>query len=245
MTLAIPSVSGQNRPNSYNSKTFDHSKCKCGMRTQHIVFRFIWKNPGASLKVASEELHLSYENVRQTASRIRRRKNIHLLCPECFSASLNRGTCTTCGFEMDRADIPLEVDFHSQSPVHSIQPLNGLGSDTDYDHMKLQYGGKNVRHLVERAEDPLLERCKSDLWEALKEVMPPDQVVEETTMLLSKEVKELRHRYPALARSTLARRQIVSNILKLLVLRYPSLKKCDNVTFHSETNALQVNETNE
>jgi hypothetical protein len=109
--------------------------------------------------------------------------------------------------------------------------LNGLGSQTDYQALRFQYGGRNVAHLVERSQNPLLERCKSELWQALKEVMPENSVVEEATRLLTKEVHEFSARYPALVNSPKTKMSIVRNVLTVMKLRYPALRKCDEVTY--------------
>lgn len=204
--------------------------CQCKAHTQHVVYRFLVKNPGTSLKVAAKEIHLSYAAVRLAKSRLCRRKDIHLLCPECFKPTLRSGLCHHCGYELDRPHVPTTPDFGSQSPRYAIQPMNGLGSQTDYNRLGLQYGGSNIRHLVERVENPLLERVRSELWQALKEVMPPDGVVEEANRVLTKDVLEFQARYPALVRSTKAARQLVDNVLLVLALRYPALGKCITVS---------------
>lgn len=108
---------------------------------------------------------------------------------------MSAGVCASCGFEVDRPEILLTVNVASQSPRYSIQPLEGLGSQTPYTALKLQFRGRNIAHLVKRPQDPLLERCKSELWQALKEVIPLDHVVEEATKILTKEVRELEYRY--------------------------------------------------
>jgi hypothetical protein len=199
--------------------------CVCVAHQQHRLYKFLWLNKGTTLKSAALDLHISYANAKQIKHRLSARKDIHLRCPECFEPSLRGGACTSCGFEMDRPDIPMEIDFGSQSPRYSIQPLGGLGSQTSYMHLSLSYGGQNVKHLVERPKNSLLERCKSDLWQALKEAMPPAGVVEEASLLLSKEVIEFQRRYPFLVSSTKARKQLVDNVMKVLRLRYPPLRK--------------------
>jgi hypothetical protein len=96
----------------------------------------------------------------------------------------------------------------------------------------MQYGGRNVAHLVESSPDPLLERAKSLLWQELKETMPPDSVVEESSRILARELAEFRAKYPGLNPQGLAP-QLVKNVLSLLALRYPGLRKGDGVTLHS------------
>jgi hypothetical protein len=87
-----------------------------------------------------------------------------------------------------------------------------------------------MKHLVEKAEDALLERAKSQLWQELKEVMPPDEIVEEATRLLTKEVREFRLRYPGLVKSKNLSLQLVGIVVDRLALRYPSLRRRRSVT---------------
>jgi hypothetical protein len=105
-----------------------------------------------------------------------------------------------------------------------------MGSSTCYEGLRLKYGGRNIAHLVERANDPLLERCKSELWEALKEVMPPDGVVEEAARLLIRDVRHFETNYPNLVKAKNVASQLVKNVIRVLVLRYPSLRKCNAAT---------------
>ena len=215
----------------YASQTYNWNDCKCQSHSLHVLFAYLIANPGGNLKDAARVLRISHQAARQRASRLKRRPDLSRLCPGCFSPSLFRGVCQSCGFELDGPDVPLVVDFESQSPRYSIQPLSGLGGKTDYLSLRFQYGGRNISHLVERPGDPLLERCKSELWAALKEVMPPDEVTEEATRLLTREVREFESRYPALVNSTKTKGQIVSNVLRVMQLRYPALRKCDRVTY--------------
>jgi hypothetical protein len=179
------------------------------------------------------ELRMSHCNARQARARLKKRQDLDRLCPECFQPRLTGPGCLSCGFSKDEDTVlPAESAIDSHSVVYSIQPLGGLGSVTDYDALRPAYGGRNIAHLVEKPTDPLLERCKSELWQQLKEVMPPDSVVEEATRLLTKEVREFKTRFPALAHSTKAKQQLVDNVLKLLAVRYPTLvSKRDTVTF--------------
>lgn len=206
------------------------TRCQCKAPTQRLVYCYLVRNPGTTLKAVAKELHLSYAAVRLAKSRLTRRKDIHLLCPECFEPALRSGLCHNCGYELDRPHIPVTPDFGSQSPRYAIQPMNGLGSQTDYNRLGLQYGGKNIKHLVERVENPLLERARSELWQALKEVMPPDGAVEEANRQLTKDVLEFQARYPTLVRSTKAVHQLVNNVLMVLAFRYPALRKCITVS---------------
>jgi hypothetical protein len=241
MTVELSSVDGQVSQNGYNT-------CRCKRHKQHIFFRFLWNNPGVTLKAAAKELHISYDNARQLHHRLLSYPNLHKRCPECFRPNLQGLVCTNCGAELDIPNLPQGIKFEETSPVHTIQPLNGLGSVTPYQGgrdsegnwrpLKMQYGGRNVQHLVEVTKNSLLERCKSELWERLKEVMPEDSVTEEASRLLAREVLEFQARYPPLARSGNATRALVDNVMKLMTLRYPGLRKGDNVTPHSGQDVL-------
>lgn len=207
------------------------TNCACAAHSQHIVFRYLWNHPSACLKDIAIDLHLEYSNVKQIVFRIRNRVDCEFLCPECFGPSLFNLVCESCGFEADKANIPIEPNFNSQSPVYRIQPFNGLGSHTEYNAAKdfggkqarlnFRYGGNNIKHLVEPSNRSLIERCKSDIWQAFKKYAPADSIVEEANRFLVKEIMEFKHRYPLLIRSTNARAQIVKNVLELVSLRYP------------------------
>ena len=199
--------------------------CSCGSHAEHLVFRWLWGNPSGSLKDAAKDLHISHEAAKQRSSRVKKRSDISKRCPECFKPSLEGLFCRNCGAELDVPRLPDGVRFEETSPVHSIQPLSGLGSSTDYRSLGLSYGAQNVQHLVERPADPFVESCKSKLWEELKGTMPPDSVTEEATKLLLKEIAEFRARYPALARAKGAGDQLVRNVVNRLALRYPTLRR--------------------
>jgi hypothetical protein len=186
--------------------------------TQARLFKYLWYHPGASLVQASQELKISYSNAKKTHYLLKKRQDLHIRCPECFKPTFYNLTCHTCGFEGDRPSVPIDDYFDQVSPVHSIQSLNGLGSQTDYSLLKLQYGAKNIQHLAERVKDPFLESCKSLLWEELKSYMPKDEVVEEATRLLVKEVIEFRVKYPLLVNAKVVKQQLVSNVLKRIKL---------------------------
>ena len=236
MTLVLPSsVDGQIQPNG-------HKPCGCRVHKQHLLFRYLWSNPDVTLKAAAKDLHISYANAKQLHHRLKHRSDLSKRCPECFRPSLQGLICTNCGVELDVPNLPQGIRFEETSPVHTIQPLKGLGSVTPYEGgrdpegnwkpLRMQYGGRNVAHLVESSPDPLLERAKSLLWQELKEIMPSDSVVEESSRLLARELTEFRAKYPGLNPQGLAS-QLVKNILSLLALRYPGLRKGDGVTFHS------------
>jgi len=195
--------------------------CRCGAHSQHAVYRFLFNNPGVSLKLAAKELGMSYLAVRLAKHRLIRRPDISRLCPQCFSPSFFNLVCANCGFEGDRPMLPAII-FETQAPIHSIQPGAGLGSSTDYRGLHLQYGARNVQHLAERPQDPLLERCRSLLWEELKSAMLSDGVTEEASRLLVRHVSEFRARFPSLLRAQGLASQLVENVMELLRLRYPN-----------------------
>ena len=144
-----------------------------------------------------------------------------MFCPECFRPTLEGLVCAGCGAELDQ---PFDLGelFDSQSPVHRIQPLSGLGSVTNYQSLKFAYGGFNIRHLAERPENALLEKGRSLLWQELKGPMFRDGIVEEANQLLSRSVSEFQSRFPNLLRSKGVANQLVENVVELLRLRYPN-----------------------
>jgi hypothetical protein len=195
--------------------------------TQARLFKYLWYHPDASLVQAAQELKISYGGIKKKHYLLKKRQDLHIRCPECFRPTFYNLTCQSCGFEGDRPSVPIEGYFDQVSPVHSIQPLNGLGSQTDYSLLRFAYGGRNIKHLVERSEDVFLESCKSLLWQELKKYMPKDEVVEEATRLLEKEVVEFRAKYPLLINAKDAKRQIVSNVVERLkmVAKLPNLNQ--------------------
>lgn len=204
-------------------------ECKCGKHALHRLYSFYWKYPDlydtrGGLVQAARELHVNYGTLKKTAFRLRRLPDISRRCPVCFEPKLEGLTCRNCGAELDKPALPDGVRFEETSPVHSIQPLNGLGSVTDYRRLGLSYGARSVQHLVERPKDSFVESCRSELLDWLKEVMPPDSVTEEANRLLTKEIIEFRGRYPELVRAKGAKSQIVANLVGRLALRYPALR---------------------
>jgi len=186
--------------------------------TQAKLFKYLWYHPCSNLKQAAQELKISHSNAKKTHYLLKLRKDLDRRCPECFRPTFFSLVCHSCGFQGDRPSVPVEGYFDQISPVHSIQPLNGLGSQTNYSLLHLGYGGRNIKHLIERSEDPLLEACKASLWQELKSYMLKDEVVEEATRLLIKEVVEFRVKYPLLVNSKAAKQQLVNNVLKRLKL---------------------------
>ena len=206
-------------------------RCDCGAHSQHLVFRYQICHPSVPLKAVAKAIGISYAAVRLAASRSRRRADLSRRCPECFRPTLRDLVCTSCGVELDRPNLPLAAHFDEQSPVHTIHPGNGLGSEIvpksdRFGRLSLAYGGQNISHLVHNVEDPLMERAKSRLWEVLKGPMLQDGVVEEATRLLMKDIVEFEHIYPDLVRGHRVADQLVSNSVRRLVLRYPRLKRC-------------------
>lgn len=171
--------------------------------------------------MVARELRMTYLAVRLAKSRLTKRPGLYRLCPECFRPTLQGLVCVDCGVESNQ---PFELGelFDSQSPVHQIQPLSGLGSVTDYRGLRFAYGGLNIRHLAERPENALLEKCRSILWQELKGPMLSDGIVEEANQLLSRSVSEFQSRFPNLLRSKGVADQLVENVLDLMRLRYPN-----------------------
>ena len=196
------------------------SKCAQRAPAQHAVYRWLFDHPGGRLTDASRDLHLSYSSVKVAAHRLRRRADFGRLCPECFSPSFYRLACHACGFEAP-AEAPPLVDFGSQGPVHSLQPLGGLGSSTDYYSLKPKYGARNVAHLVEQSPDRFLERCRSRLWEELKGLMLSDGETEALTRLLVRDVQEFRASYPELTRSRGLADALVRRVVARAALLHP------------------------
>jgi hypothetical protein len=199
-----------------------NATCQCHAHSQHRLFRFLFYNPGVTLRLAAKETGMTYLAARLAKHRLTRRPDISRLCPECFKPALVGLVCGSCGAELAAPTLPQGIRFSEVSPVYRIQPLGGLGSSVQYSQLRLQYGGRNVAHLVERPPDPLLERCRSLLWSELKGPMFEDRIVEEASQLLARHVSEFRARFPALVRSRGLANQLVENIMSLLRLRYPN-----------------------
>jgi hypothetical protein len=199
-----------------------NANCRCAARSQHALFRFLFYNPGTTLRLAAKKTGMTYLAARLAKHRLTRRPDISRLCPECFKPALVGLVCGSCGAELAVPTLPQGLRFSEVSPVYRIQPLGGLGSSVQYSQLHLQYGGRNVAHLVERPPDQLLERCRSLLWSELKGPMFEDRIVEEASQLLARHVSEFRARFPALVRSKGLAGQLVRNVVDLLRLRYPS-----------------------
>ena len=192
---------------------------------QHAVFRWLWRHPNATEKECAGALHISHAAVRVAMFKIRKYKRVERLCPECFTESLSGLVCTHCGAdftsEAQGASLP---EFSSQSPIHSIQPLGGLGSVTDYRALKPKYGALNIAHLVDDKADAMIEKARSLLWQELKSYMLPDAEVEAATRMLLKEITEFRIRYPGLLRSKGLAAEMVNVVLSRIKLQHPDVK---------------------
>ncbi len=192
----------------------------------HKVFRLKWDNPASSLKQIAHDLHATYSATSRAWERLRKREDFPRLCPICFEAKRYGLICHHCGAELDQA-MPLAVDFDSQSPRHSIQPKNGLGSETDYYHLRfLTNSGRVVKNQAEidRTRDNALERSKSDLLQWLKGSTPKADVTEAAARLLAKEFNEFHTRYPGLKATPKIRVQLLSNAKRRLILAFPSVE---------------------
>jgi len=195
-----------------------------------MVYRFLFHNPGVPCNVVARELGMSHLAVRLAKSRLRKRKSIQLYCPECFKPKLQDWVCSNCGVELDQVPV-LPEGVEDTSLVHRIQPLDGLGSSTAYQGgldaagnwapMRMQYGGLNIKHKVERPANRLLENCRSILWQELKGPMLRDEIVEEANRLLTREVRMFQAQHAPLVRSKNLAEHLVSRVVEVLKLRYP------------------------
>jgi hypothetical protein len=176
-----------------------------------------------TLREVSERLKVSYDSVRQSASRMRR-KGLSTRCPECFSPSFFRLVCHSCGLDATQTGpVQWSVDFSSQNPVYLLQPSGSLGSATSYSALGLQYGGKNISHLVERPENPMFERLRSRLWQGLKSKMPRDDVCEDAVKMLKAEYIGAQLHYPEITRWRGFGDAVLARVWSRLVLLYPGL----------------------
>jgi len=200
--------------------------CRCKAHQLHRFFQYLWSHPNCNLLIAAKELKISYANARQLSHRLKSRPFLDRTCPECFQVQLfgHPPACQACGFEPTEATPQIEVRFSEQSPTNNLQAGNGLGSVTDYRGIRFE----NNPMIIERRtrlgiEESLITNCKSDVMQFLKSDYPEEEVSDLAGRLVLKEVKELKARYPMLARSKYARRQVVKNVLGRLVLVHPSL----------------------
>jgi hypothetical protein len=102
-----------------------------------------------------------------------------------------------------------------------------LGSVTDYKEVAKAYGFSNQGFVLKRKMDrqteiPLLDAVRSDVANALDGGSRPE-ITEEAGRLCVKEWREFQARYPKMATSKLARRQLTENVLSRLWLLHPEL----------------------
>jgi hypothetical protein len=200
-----------------------------GRSALHRVYRFRWDNPSASYQEIANTLHITKNNVKVTVHRLRK-LDLSRRCPECWSKSLLGGVCQSCGFEPTAPDIPAAMRFDEQSPVNHIHAGNQLGSDVDYNALRIKglYGndGLLLKQRMDRAiEDPLTKDVKAYAMQELKTYYPTEGITDYAGRLCLKEVAEFRARYPILATSKNVRRQLALNVMKRLELLYPSLRR--------------------
>jgi hypothetical protein len=220
---------------------YNDQACMCGAHAQHRLYSFLFFNPSATLKDASEALHISYSNARLLSTRLRRRKDFGRLCPLCFAPRFYSGSCQNCGFMVDGQPHTTEADFDATSPVHRILPDRGLGGSVSVSNYaslartlysgeklppaRLRKHARNLSHLAEPRQDSLLKAIDSDLLEVLKLRYPDDGVSDMAARLAADEVRRFRRNYPALTAPKGLRRQLVDNVLRRLELLYPQLTR--------------------
>ena len=211
---------------AYAELTYIENTCRCGAHRLHRVFQFYWSNPSASRKAAGQALKLSPGNVREALWELRRR-DMARVCPECWTGQLIGGVCQGCGFEPCEPVLPFDIMRDSQHPTNSLHPGNMLGSVTDYKEVAKAYGFSNQGFVLKRKMDrqteiPLLDAVRSDVANALDGGSRPE-ITEEAGRLCVKEWREFQARYPKMATSKLARRQLTENVLSRLWLLHPEL----------------------
>jgi hypothetical protein len=170
---------------------------------------------------------MSYSNVLGAFFRLRKRE-LARYCLECFKPTMVGGVCTECGVERDAPNDPIDPDEvirDSQSPTNRLHPGNLLGSDPDYNRIGFVNHGFVLKRRLERGiEDPLITAVKSDVENELKRTFPGEAITDEAGRLVVKEVLELRTRFPGLASSKNARKQLVENVINRLWLLHPRLR---------------------
>jgi hypothetical protein len=150
-------------------------------------------------------------------------------CPECWGErSLLDGVCQSCGFEPSAPDIPAALRFDEQSPVNHIHAGNQLGSDVDYNELRIKgvYGndGLLLKQRMDRTiEDSLTKDVKAEVMQNLKVYYPTEAITDYAGRLCLKEVAEFRAGYPLLAASKNVRKQLALNVMKRLEFLYPIL----------------------
>jgi hypothetical protein len=173
-------------------------------------------------------------------TRITRRPDFSVLCPECYGPERYNGGCHRCGVEFDGRSEP-QKDFETQAPVHSILEGRGLGGGLSYTDLReiarlaVTEKGKDRTEAINvlagvlaretRPKGDSLERgVLSDLLQSLKEVCPADYISDDAANEALHEIKEFRTKHPDLHPQGL-RQSIVRNVLKRLELTYPQLKR--------------------
>ena len=211
---------------AYAQPLYNSHGCRCGAHRLHRVFQFYWSNPSASRKAAAQALKRKAIDVRVALWDLRRR-DLSRTCPECFRPSLSGGVCRSCGFEPYEPVLPDIVMADSQHPTNRLHPGGMLGSVTDYQEVAKAYGFSNQGFVLKRKMDrqietPLLDSVRSDVANSLDGGATPE-ITEEAGKLCMKEWREFQARYPKMASSKLARRQLAENVLARLRLIHPGL----------------------
>ena len=204
-----------------------------------MLFKFRWYHPQAKLVEAAVALGITSANARMVWTRITRRPDFSVLCPECYGPERYNGGCHRCGVEFDGRPEP-QKDFETQTPVHSILEGRGLGGGLSYADLReiarlaVTEKGKDRTEAINvlagvlaretRPKGDALERgVLSDLLQSLKEVCPPDYISDDAANMARYEIKEFHAKHPDLNPQGL-RQSIVKNVLKRLELTYPQLK---------------------
>lgn len=209
--------------------------CKCRAHRLHKVFRFGWENPSANRKDCAKALKLSYNNVLEAFHQLRKR-NLAILCPECFQPALQGGVCHNCGFEPSAPIVPIEVSTSNHYSTNNLHPGNELGSEVDYASLCFANHWLIVKRKIDRGiEDPLLRAVKSRVENELKRTYPTEMVTDEAGRLAIKEVFDFHLRYPELASSKNVRRQLANNVMNRLRLLHPQLRTISGLVVEATT----------
>ncbi|MGC9209554.1 MAG: hypothetical protein ACP5GH_06945 [Nitrososphaeria archaeon] len=196
--------------------------------TEKRIYSWMFFHPGSSLKECASALRLSYPAVKMAWHRLRRSHNLARLCPLCFNETLYDGVCHTCGFEAEE-DLGLWIGpSRSSEAVHSLLPGNGLGTETDYSALKLNYGALNIKHIVEHAPetDRTYESLREKLLEILKGLMLSDEYTELAARILRSEYSRWRRLYPdMISKKGWTKAMIRAVVLQLSAYLPPSQRK--------------------
>lgn len=209
---------------SYTEQTYNAKPCNCRAHRQHRIFACIWENPSIRPRDMARLLKMKPENVRNGLWKLRKR-DLAATCPLCMEVKLLGGVCQNCGFEPDLPVLPLEILPKSQWPTNSLHAGSMLGSEVNYNAVGFVNRGWVLKRLMDKSlEDPLVRAVKSDVENELKRCYPQEVITDEAGKLVVKEILEFRSRYPALARSKNARKQLTENVLNRLKLLHPRLR---------------------